>query len=79
MATATPAATRRSEPPPIPAEGETGDFFGDSVTFAPPEPTVGHRVVLYGPGGVGKSSLADLAPGPVVSFDLDDRDRKSVV
>ena len=32
----------------------------------------GHRIVIYGPGGVGKTSQADLAPGPVVSFDLDD-------
>lgn len=71
MATETvPAATRHSKPPPLPAEEE--DFFGDSVTFETPEAAVGHRVVLYGPGGIGKSSLADLAPGPVVSFDLDD-------
>lgn len=32
----------------------------------------GHRVVIYGPGGIGKTSLATAAPGPVVFFDLDD-------
>jgi hypothetical protein len=30
-----------------------------------------HRVVLYGPGGIGKTSLAARAPGPVAAFDLD--------
>lgn len=42
------------------------------VTFETVTPHAGHRVVLYGPGGIGKTTLADLAPGPVVSFDLDD-------
>lgn len=32
----------------------------------------GHRIVLYGPGGIGKTSLAATAPGPVAFFDLDD-------
>lgn len=45
---------------------------GRKVVFGKPQAQVGHRIVLYGPGGVGKTSLADLAPGPVVSFDLDD-------
>lgn len=35
-------------------------------------PPMGHRIVLYGPGGIGKTTLADLAPGPVASFDFDD-------
>ena len=33
----------------------------------------GHRVVLYGPGGVGKTTVTTQWPfGPVVFFDLDD-------
>lgn len=40
--------------------------------FSKPDRTVAHRIVLYGPGGIGKSSLAAAAPGPVVFFDLDD-------
>jgi hypothetical protein len=32
----------------------------------------GHRIVLYGPGGIGKTSLACMAPGPIAFFDLDD-------
>ena len=43
-----------------------------TLTFEKPAPHTGHRIVLYGPGGVGKTSLADLAPGPVAGFDLDD-------
>ncbi|MFQ5410367.1 MAG: AAA family ATPase, partial [Anaerolineales bacterium] len=29
-------------------------------------------MVLYGPGGIGKTTLAATAPGPVAFFDLDD-------
>lgn len=32
----------------------------------------GHRVLLYGPGGIGKTTLACKAPGPVVFYDLDE-------
>jgi hypothetical protein len=40
--------------------------------FAPIAQSAGHRVVLYGPGGIGKTTLAACAPGPVVFFDFDD-------
>lgn len=32
----------------------------------------GHRIVIYGPGGIGKTTNACTAPGPVAIFDLDD-------
>jgi hypothetical protein len=32
----------------------------------------GHRIVLYGPGGIGKTTLASSAPGEVAFFDLDE-------
>ena len=32
----------------------------------------GQRIVLYGPGGIGKTSLACMAPGPVAVFDLEE-------
>ena len=31
-----------------------------------------HRVVIYGAGGIGKTTLALFAPGPVAVFDLDE-------
>jgi hypothetical protein len=43
-----------------------------AVTFETPAVQQGHRVVLYGTGGIGKTTLAGLAPGPVVFVDLDD-------
>ena len=41
------------------------------VTFGPIHPQ-GHRITLYGPGGIGKTSEASLAPGPVAFIDLDE-------
>ena len=32
----------------------------------------GHRIGIYGPGGIGKTTLAATAPGPVAFLDLDD-------
>ena len=41
------------------------------VSFGQIEPQ-GHRIGLFGPGGVGKTTLAATAPGPVAFLDLDD-------
>ena len=60
-----PAVPRGATPQPPASHRRT-------LCFENPAPHAGHRIVLYGPGGVGKTSLADLAPGPVASFDLDD-------
>ena len=42
------------------------------VAFGAVHENAGHRVVLYGPGGIGKTTLAAQAPGPVAFIDLDD-------
>lgn len=65
-------------PPARPAPGRTTQqgalplTTGAPVKFGAPSRSQGHRVVLYGPGGIGKTTLAAQAPGPVVFIDLDD-------
>jgi len=56
--------TTRKTPPTAPPARK--------VSFGKVRASAGHRVVLYGPGGIGKTTLAAQAPGPVVWFDLDD-------
>ena len=41
------------------------------VAFGTIQPQ-GHRIVLYGPGGIGKTTLAAAAPGPVAFIDFDE-------
>lgn len=58
--------------PPAPQQNGLPLTQGGPVKFGPPSRTQGHRVVLYGPGGIGKTTLASQAPGPVAFVDLDD-------
>lgn len=44
---------------------------GFRLTFGAPETTSGRRVVLYGEGGVGKTTLCAALPGTTAFFDLD--------
>lgn len=53
-------------PPPRMPAPKTG------LKFSPIPKSAGHRIVLYGTGGIGKTTLACSAPGPVVFFDLDE-------
>jgi hypothetical protein len=62
-----PVPIRKPSLPPPPAAPARG-----KVSFGKPQSAAGHRVVLYGPGGIGKTTLASQCPGPVVYFDLDD-------
>ena len=55
-------APNRLLPPPPPKK---------RVAFGTIQPQ-GHRIVLYGPGGIGKTTLAAAAPGPVAFIDLDE-------
>lgn len=60
-------AAARAAPPAPPAPPRR------SVQFAGiDERNAGHRVLLYGPGGIGKTTQAAHAPGPVAFIDLDD-------
>jgi len=43
-----------------------------AVQFSKPSKTDGDRIILYGPGGIGKTTLAAQLPGPVAFFDLDE-------
>jgi len=45
---------------------------GRRVAFGTIDENAGHRILMYGPGGIGKTTLACQAPGPVAFFDLDD-------
>jgi len=43
-----------------------------AVQFGEVAASSGHRVLLYGPGGIGKTTLASQLPGPVAFIDLDE-------
>ena len=59
--------TTHLPPPPAAATAKKG-----KVSFSKPRTASGQRIVVYGPGGIGKTSLALAAPGNTVFFDLDD-------
>ena len=62
----TAAAMRPAGPAPAAAPRAARQFaFGEVVT------ATAQRIGIYGPGGIGKTSLACHAPGPVALFDLD--------
>lgn len=54
-------------PPPAPVA-----MARKSVQFGEVASSSGHRVLLYGPGGIGKTTLASQLPGPVAFIDLDE-------
>jgi hypothetical protein len=60
--------------PPAPRTGpaKASATPGRAILFGSIPEATGHRVLLYGPGGIGKTTLAANAPGPVAFFDLDE-------
>lgn len=54
-------------PPPVPTGAARG-----KVKFGAINRAAGHRIVIYGPGGIGKTTLCSQLPGPVAVFDLDE-------
>jgi len=72
-------STDPSKPAPAPRTNAVPPHRGNGqappaarVAFGTIQAGTGHRVVLFGPGGIGQTSLASTAPGPVAFFDLDD-------
>ena len=43
-----------------------------TVSFGTIAKAAGHRIIVYGPGGIGKTTLAAQLPGPVAFIDLDE-------
>ena len=69
-------ATQTRPAPPVPRTKPNGKPATppgrERVSFGKITPSVGHRIILFGPGGIGKTTLAASSPGPVAFFDLDD-------
>lgn len=63
---AAPSKARGGFPPPPTSATKPLVHFGTI------RPSAGHRVVIYGTGGIGKTTLACQMPAPVAFFDLDD-------
>lgn len=59
--------TTKLPPPPMPPAN-----LARKVSFGKISTVSGHRILLYGPGGIGKTTLAAHAPGPVAFFDFDE-------
>lgn len=62
LAAAPPLGTPKPAPAPV----------RSSITFGKIAEGIGHRILLYGPGGIGKTTLSTYAPGPVGFFDVDE-------
>lgn len=67
--------TTKPQPMPLPrvmaAPAAPPPVARKPVAFGTIEKSAGHRVLLYGPGGIGKTTMATQLPGPVAFFDLD--------
>ena len=75
-----PSPPAQKAPTPLPAKPQSassgasrlGGHTGGQWTLDVGSPApCGHRVGIYGTGGIGKSSLCTMAPGPIAYFDLD--------
>lgn len=57
------------KPPRRPPNGTAP--AGEAIVFESAPKATAQRIGIYGPGGIGKTSLAASAPGPVAFVDLD--------
>ncbi len=67
MTQAVPIRRQAGNVPPPPAQAER-----KRVAFGKIATATGHRILLYGPGGIGKTTLSAQLPGPVAFIDLDE-------
>lgn len=67
-----PAARRITTPAPVTAPANGVPRTATAIKLATPCKPAGQRIIMYGPGGIGKTTLAAIAPGPVAFIDLDD-------
>ena len=79
MAPVTPPVKTPPPPPPPPPKVANGapPVVSDPGAFSVSSGVVGgaKRIVIYGPGGIGKSTLANLAPNPI-TIDIEDGTRE---
>jgi len=67
MSNILPPSRNKTPPPPVNQQSANKVTFGEIS-----KDKTGQRVVLYGTGGIGKSTLACLAPGRVAFIDADE-------
>lgn len=67
MTQAAPIRKPAGNLPPPPAQ-----VARRKIAFGKIATATGHRILLYGPGGIGKTTLAAQLPGPVAFIDLDE-------
>lgn len=75
MVSAAVSRTRRPPPPVLRSNSPVLPQAGPAqriVQFGTVCTGTGHRVLLYGPGGIGKTTLASQLPGLVAFIDLDE-------
>lgn len=61
--------TAKTLPPPPSKSAGNGN---KNVTFGQISKATGHRLVIYGPGGIGKTTLGASLPGRTAFFDVDE-------
>lgn len=66
-----PSASRPAMARPPSSRPARHSMAPQPLDFAPVVAATAYRVGVYGPGGIGKTTLAAYAPGPIVFFDLD--------
>lgn len=67
----TATQTKLAPPPPPAKAAPARPTQSRTFTIGKAVANQGRRVCIYGPGGIGKTTLASLADGPLAAYDLD--------